>query len=244
MRKLITLLIPCLLAGFLLLQGQQTKTTEPAWNFDATIIEACSCPMFCQCYFKTEPSAHHAGKHFCRFNMGYKVNKGKQGSVVVDGVKFWVAGDLGEDFGDGTADWAIVTFEPSVTKPQRDFIAMVLGHVYPVKWESFAVADDARIEWQAGRDHAVAKLDGGNAAEIVLKAASAQPAVVRDLRYFGAPRNTGFIMMPNEVEAYRLGDKKFEYKGTTGFMITYNINSKDVAKPAAKLRFKHSHLVD
>ena len=36
---------------------------QPAkeWSMNATIIEACSCPMFCQCYFSSEPAAHHAG---------------------------------------------------------------------------------------------------------------------------------------------------------------------------------------
>jgi hypothetical protein len=31
------------------------------------------------------------------------------------------------------------------------------------------------------------------------------------------------------VEAYRLGPNAFEYKGTNGFMITFDITSKDVA---------------
>jgi len=26
------------------------------WHFNGTVIEACSCPMFCQCYFNTEPA--------------------------------------------------------------------------------------------------------------------------------------------------------------------------------------------
>jgi hypothetical protein len=55
-----------------------------------------------------------------------------------------------------------------------------------------------------------------------------EPVIIRNLKYFGAPRNTGFILMPNEVEAYRVGPKPFEYKGTNGFMITLDITSKDV----------------
>jgi hypothetical protein len=35
--------------------------------------------------------------------------------------------------------------------------------------------------------------------------------------------------MTNEVEAYRLGENAFEFKGTNGFMITFDISSKDVA---------------
>jgi hypothetical protein len=57
---------------------------------------------------------------------------------------------------------------------------------------------------------------------------SDQPIVIQNLRYFGAPRNTGFVLMQNDVEAYRIGDKPYEYKGTNGFMITLDINSKDM----------------
>jgi len=32
--------------------------------------------------------------------------------------------------------------------------------------------------------------------------------------------------MPNSVEAYRVGDAPFEYSGTNGFMITFDIDSK------------------
>ena len=38
-------------------------TSAVDWHFNGTVIEACSCPMFCQCYFNTEPAAHagHGG---------------------------------------------------------------------------------------------------------------------------------------------------------------------------------------
>ena len=39
-------------------------------------------------------------------------------------------------------------------------------------------------------------------------------------------------MMPNTIETLRTGDKPYEYKGTNGFMITINIDSK-TAPPAA-----------
>lgn len=213
------------------------------WSFNATIIEACSCPMFCQCYFSTKPAAHegtgehagHGGEHFCKFNNAFKVNKGTHAGTKLDGAKFWVSGDLGAEFSDGEMDWAVLTFDPSVTKEQRDGIAAILGHVYPVKWKSFAVAADAPMEWTATKDRAVAKLDGGKTAEVVLnrfQGMSNEPIVIHNLKYFGVPRNDGFLMMPNEVEAYRIGDKAFEYKGTNGFMITLDINDKDVMAAA------------
>ncbi|HET9525571.1 MAG TPA: DUF1326 domain-containing protein [Pyrinomonadaceae bacterium] len=237
-------------AGLLLLAlvattpSQMTSKDQPAaaangeWDFNATIIEACSCPMFCQCYFNMKPASHHGhagggGEHFCKFNNAFKVNKGQSGGVKLDGAKFWVAGDLGGDFSKGQMDWAVLTFDPSVSKEQRDAIARILGHVYPVKWNSFTVAKDADMEWKAEPRSAHARLGGGKVAEVILRhpdgsAMADGPVVIKNLKYFGVPRNDGFIMMPNEVEAYRQGDKAFEYKGTNGFMITIDIASRDV----------------
>lgn len=240
-----------LLAGLLLLtiamttssqmtsnKQSQPKTAGGEWDFNATIIEACSCPMFCQCYFNMQPASHHGhagggGEHFCKFNNAFKVNKGQSGGVKLDGAKFWVAGDLGGDFSKGQMDWAVLTFDPSVTKEQRDAIARILGHVYPVKWNSFTVGKDADMEWQAEGKNAHARLGGGKIAEVILhhpeaSAMGGEPIVIKNLKYFGVPRNQGFIMMPNEVEAYRIGDKAFEFKGTNGFMITIDIASGDV----------------
>jgi hypothetical protein len=207
---------------------------SPDWAINATIIEACSCPMFCQCYFNSEPAAHHhgAGGHFCRFNNAFKVNSGKYGDTRLDGARFWVAGDLGGDFSKGQMDWAVLTFDPSVTPAQREGIKAMLGHIYPVKWNSFTVAADGAIEWQGGQERAVARIDGGKTAEVVLvrakTAMGAGPVVIKNLQYWGAARNDGFVLMPNEVEAYRAGDKAFEFKGTNGFMITLDMTSKDV----------------
>lgn len=239
MRKSLPLALFATLIAAAYFHGADNAKKTPHWAMNSTIIEACTCPMFCQCYFDTKPAAHtgHGGEgRYCRFNMAHKVNSGHWGKVNLAGAKFWVSGDLGEEFGDGEADWAVVTFDPSVTKEQRDAIATILGQLYPVKWKGFSVGSDAPLEWKATPAHAEARLDGGKAAEIVLHRNSgmtAGPTVMTNLRYFGAPRNNGFVMMPNEIQTYRLGDKYFESKGTTGFMITYDISSRDV-KTAAK----------
>src|SRR5437867_7522152 len=78
-------------------EQQPAQVQVPAdWSMNATIIEACSCPMFCQCYFDTKPAAHPAadkGEHaehagmagmagmsgsemYCKFNHAHKVNHG------------------------------------------------------------------------------------------------------------------------------------------------------------------------
>lgn len=248
MRKVLSFsLLPLILAAPAFAQGDKAKAPSPAWSMNATIIEACSCPMFCQCYFAPQPAAHAvkaadghdhgASEHFCRANNVFRVNKGMYGTTRLDGAKFWASMDLGDDFSDGEMKWAILTFDPSVTPAQREGIKTVLGHLYPVKWQSFEVAADLPVEWSHSGDKAVATLDGGKAGEVVLNAGAVSrnasgPAVIKNLRYWGAPRHDGFVLMPNEVEAYRLGPNAFEYKGTNGFMITFDITSKDVA-PAA-----------
>jgi hypothetical protein len=219
------------------------------WAMNATIIEACSCPMFCQCYFDTKPAAHSAGhahgdagEHYCKFNNAYKVNSGHYGDVKLDGAKFWLAGDLGDDFSKGEMNWAVLTFDPSVKPEQRAGIITAMKAAYPVKWKSYTVARDAAVEWDGGKDRAVAKLNGGKDAEVVLKrwpgSNAGEPVVIHNLKYWGAPRNEGFVLMPSEVEAFRRtprGREPFEFKGTNGFMITFDISSKDAAAaPAAK----------
>ena len=211
------------------------------WDFNATIIEACSCPMFCQCYFNARPAGvgccskpddPELQKRFCKFNNALRVNKGSYEGTKLDGMKFWVAGDLGADFSQGQLNWAILHFEPSASKEQRDGIMAILAAVYPGKWSNFTVGKDVPIEWTPGKDKAVARLDGGKMGEVVLKknqGMTDEPIVIRNLKYWGAARNEGFILMANEIETYRDGAKAYEFKGTNGFMITIDVNSKDVA---------------
>jgi len=214
----------------------------PEWKMNATVIEACSCTMFCQCYFNTKPSAHHEhggeSKHFCKANNAYKINTGNYGTTKLDGAKFWVTADLGGDFSKSQMDWAILTFDKATTKEQREGIVAIVSRLFPVTWKSLATAE-GDIIWnhdEQGEAHAL--LDGGKTAEVHLKAPSqamntSEPVVVKNLKYWGASANDGFVLMPNLVEAYRVGDKKFEFKGTNGFMVTFDIDSK-TAPPAAK----------
>jgi hypothetical protein len=239
-----------LLAGLVAaLAGAGAAASAPAaaptdWAANITAIEACSCPMFCQCYFNRQPAGHagHEGhgvkgghetqgaKHFCRANLAYKVNKGHYGATSLDGAKFWVVADLGADFGDGELDWGVLYFDKALSAAQREAIGMVAGRLFPVKWKSFRTEEATIDKWQFDKDGAHALLDGGKTAEVKLhrfQGMTDEPVVIRNLRYWGAPRNDGFVMMPNDVEAYRTGPNAFEFKGTNGFMITVDLSSKD-----------------
>ena len=109
----------------------------------------------------------------------------------------------------------------------------MVGHVFPVKWNSLTTAEGTIDKWEFTKDYAVATLDGGKTAEVRLRrqegnANKPQPPVLMNLRYWGAPRNDGFVLMPNEVQAYRIGPKAYESKGTNGFMLTLDMTSNDV----------------
>ena len=234
MKSLLTaLLFACCAAGLAQAAG------EPTWNMNATAIEACSCPTFCQCYFNAGPAGHSmdmAGMkemdHFCKFNNAYKVNKGMYGSTRLDGAKFWIYGDLGGDFSKGEMNWAVVTFDKATSPAQREAIGTICGKLFPVKWKSLTTAE-GDIEWTAGKGEAHALLDGGKTAEVQLGTSTLNPntknapIVLTNLKYWGAPRNDGFIVMPNVVEALRTTDKAYEFKGSNGFMITIDLASKD-----------------
>lgn len=215
------------------------RAAEPEWAANTTVIEACSCPMFCQCYFNTKPAAHaghHGGasEHFCRANLAHRINKGHYGPTKLDGVKFWVVDDLGGDFSQGQMDWAVIYFDRAMTPAQREAVTAIMNKVFPVKWNSFKTAEGVIDKWEYTNDAAHATLDGGKTAEVKLVRVQGNtnaPVVVSNLRYWGVPRHDGFVLMPNEVQAYRTGPKAFEYKGTNGFMITWDMSSKDV--PAA-----------
>jgi hypothetical protein len=213
-----------------------SATQDKDWHFNGTVIEACSCPMFCPCYFNTEPALNHTehgAEHFCKFNMAYKVNEGHHGETDLTGVKFWVAGDLGANWKEGNTEWAIVTFQSGTTDAQKAGVANALGHIFPVTWGSFEVAEDTDIEWMATEDRAEAKLAGGANAHTILnkwQGMDGKTGILENIAYFAAPRNSGFKMMPNEVETWKVGDKAFKFSGTTGFMVTVDMKSADVAK--------------
>lgn len=224
--------------GLTFAAGALAQQDQADWALNATLIEACSCTMFCPFFFNTQPTAHgghgeHGGaEHFCKFNIAYKVNSGDYGDTSLEGMEFWLAGDLGADWSEGNMNWAQVTFEPNTPQEQRDAIVAILPHVYPAKWESFTIAEeDAEVNWQADDKKAVATLADGKKGEMILNhlpSNAGKPVVIQNLNYWGVPRNDGLVLMPNEVQAYRYGEKAFEFKGTNGFMVTLDITSDDV----------------
>jgi hypothetical protein len=214
------------------------EVSEHKWAFNASLIEACSCPMFCQCYFNTKPAAHHKdnnhgeeSEHFCKFNIATIVNEGYYSNTNLKGVKFWQAGDTGPDFHEDLMNWNTVMFDPSVSKKQREGIIKILEYIWSLSWKEFKVAGDAEITWQANEEEAEALLNDGKLGKIKLVKFPGMDGnfiVIKNLSYWGVPRHDGFVLMPNKIQAYYGEGKDFVYENSNGFMITIDINSSDV----------------
>ena len=230
--KLPLILFALLLGTTLPAMAGQAAPPPADWSMNASVIQACTCPVLCQAVVDREASSDEGTyldpPHYCRFNGAFRVNHGHSGSVRLDGAKFWISGDFGADPSKGKADWAILTFDRATTPAQREALGKIAARLLPAKWQSLTLAE-GDIEWTPGRQVAWATLDGGETAEIRLKrfqGITREPVVIQNIRYFGA-RNTGdFILMPNVVDALRKGDKAFESRGTAGFTATVDIDSK------------------
>jgi hypothetical protein len=232
----------------LLVAGFQTpapaKERAVDWAMNATIIDGCSCRLLCPCIFGSPATVgsaathEHAGHRSCFFNAAFRVNEGHHGGVRLDGLEFWFAGDKGD------ARTVELTFEPSATEAQRRGVREFLAHFLPLQWKSLTEGPDAPIEWKAEAVRAEARLDGGRAAEVVLArfagATGAGTTVIRNMSYFAAPRNDGFHILPAEVVAYRRGPTPapFEFRGTSGWTITVDMTSEDVAAARRQARLE------
>jgi hypothetical protein len=217
----------------------QEKSSKPEFDMTASYIEACSCDMFCPCYFNTHSTnhmdEHQMDAHFCRANLVLKVDKGYYKDTKLDGAKVWIATDLGSDWSTGKDSWLVVNFDPSVSKEQQAALADILGQLYPIPWQKKGV-DTAAFSWnvdtKAGVAHA--KMDSGKA-EVLLERVKgdnpSQEVVVNNLKYWGAQSNDGFRMWKSQHEAFEGDGHKFSYNGTNGFLITIHFSG--VAKSAA-----------
>jgi hypothetical protein len=199
----------------------QTQTTPaPDWSIKAEIIEACSCNLFCMCYFSTHPD----GERFCEFNNAFRVISANVGKVKLDGEYFWVSGDLGGDFTKPLKS-AIVTFDTKTPKEKRDAILVLVQKLYPFQFEKFAT-DEAPITWKREGLNGHAKL--GDKAEVKLegvKDAAGGQTVVKNLTYWGAQKNNGFELAFG-THFYKGNGHDYRHEKKNGFFITVEASSK------------------
>jgi hypothetical protein len=199
------------------------------WQVRVQHIEACSCDLFCPCYFNDHASHQGTGEHKCTFNEVGRVLKGKYGNTDLAGLKFWLSGNLGADWATkGQAEWLVATFEPKATKEQRDAMMVVLGKLYPVKWRSVQF-DTSAIAWTSSPDGktAHARLANGKGEVTLTRATGAdpnKPPQVANTRYFGATWNGPFSLYYSDHKYNGFG-KSFEVHHGNGFTFIWEETS-------------------
>ena len=219
--------------GILLLSGITASSSVPGNDFaiTSTYIEACSCDMFCPCYFNTHSTnhmgmgEHHAEEHFCRGNLVFKVDQGHYKDVKLDGAKVWLSLNLGSDWSTGADSWMVVTYDPSVTPAQKAALEDIVKQLYSAIPFKSLKTDTAAFAWNIDTKTgaATAKRDDGKAEVILDRVKGDNPneeVVLKNVRYWGAQSNDGFRMWKSKREMYDAQGQKFDYSGTNGFLIT------------------------
>ncbi len=210
-----------------LAQNKPAAAAKPDFDITASYIEACSCDMFCPCYFNAH-STHHGNEHFCRANLVMKVDHGHYKSVKLDGAKVWIATDLGSDWSTGKDSWAILNYDPSVTAEQKAAMNDIIAQLYPFQWQKFDV-DTQGFTWTVDEKNGVAhaKMDNGKAEVVLEKGKGDDPGreiVMQNLKYWKAQSNDGFRMWKSKQEDFDGKGHKFSYEGTNGFLITIHFS--------------------
>ena len=186
------------------------------WSFRAECIEACSCALFCPCYWNKAPD-----KDLCQFNIAARVKQGHYGDTRLDGLKFWMTGDFGADFSDGETKVVQFAFEPSATHEQVDALLAILSEIYPFHWRRIVGIQRTSIEWKKENLQARAERGDGKG-KIMMTFVKGNdgktPVVINNLTYFGAKKNYGFYLARANHHA-KVGADSFTFDGVTGFYI-------------------------
>jgi hypothetical protein len=217
------------LLAVLLFTGTILAAEDQAFQVRLRYIEACSCDLFCVCYFNDHAAHQGTAEHKCTFNNVARVETGKYGDVNLGGLKVWLSGDLGPDWGTkAQAGWLVATFEPSATQAQKDALMAVMGKIYPVKWSSVQF-DTSPITWRIAPDGKTAEAKLGNGkGEVKLTRAGApdapSPPTIQNVRYFASTWNSPFTLYYSD-HSYKGFGKEYNLKHANGFTIVVEATS-------------------
>jgi hypothetical protein len=192
----------------------KVKSAKKSWSVKADYIEACSCSMFCSCYFNDHPE----GGMKCEYNMAVKLAEGHVGDVNVTGKKFWLSGDLGGDF--TKPKLAIITLDSGLTQAEKDAIVYLVTKIYPYKWQAVKI-DEAPVTWERTGMDAHATLAGGEKGDIVLKGikgANGKQTVVNNIQYWAAQKNNGFELAYG-THHYKGNGVNYSHENRNGFFV-------------------------
>ncbi len=189
-----------------------------SWRMKADYVEACSCHLFCQCYFNK-----HAEHPVCEFNMAVTVREGHSGNVDLANTKYWLTGDIGDRWGtEKKATWVTVSFDPKTTPAQREALAPIILKTYGLEWGELKV-QEAPIEIHQSGDIVEAQLADGTQAYMKLKrepGKDGKGVLLKNVNYFNAVQNDGFQLYKSLEHRADLNGHQFSYSDRNAFLIT------------------------
>jgi hypothetical protein len=180
------------------------QVNEPNWYLKAHVDEACSCNLFCTCYFNTKPQ-----NDYCNFNNVYTVQKGNYGNVKLDGMHVWMSGNLGADFSQGKMEGVVVAFEPAATQEQVDAFMKVASKLFPVTWNKVVTTDRTAMTF-THTPELVAASNSSNDQKMA--------PMIENLRYWGADKNSGFRLYYG-THRYAGHGYDYKYEKKNGFTV-------------------------
>jgi uncharacterized protein DUF1326 len=190
----------------------------PSWRMKADYVEACSCHVFCPCYFNK-----HAEHPMCEFNMAVTVREGHAGNVDLANAKYWLTGDIGDKWAtEKKGSWVTVSFDPKTTQAQRDALAPIILKTYGLEWPELKV-QEAPIEIHQTGDIVEAKLADGTQAYMKLKrepGTDGKGVVLKNVKYFNAVQNDGFQLYRSIDHRANVSGHEFSYSDRNAFLIT------------------------
>jgi hypothetical protein len=210
--------LPMVVLVFTLAVSLGAAPGEPSWRMKADYVEACSCHLFCPCYFNK-----HAEHPMCEFNMAVNVREGHSGNVDLANAKYWLTGDIGDKWAtEKKGTWVAVSFDPKTTQAQRDALAPIILKTYGLEWGELKV-QEAPIEIHQSGDIIEAKLAHGQQAYLKLRrepGADGKGVVLKNVNYFNAVRNDGFELYKSIEHRADVEGHHFSYSDRNAFLIT------------------------
>ena len=204
-------------------------TPPPKWSVRLRVIEATT---------GSWPCSHQASsvEAACRYDRMVVVEDGEANNVLLDGVRFWMAGEKVAGSAADFHDWAVITFDPAVMLEQRTALLTIVRALYPLQWTTFTVGNPSPVELTETGDGTAARLGEGALAELLLvegKGVRVLPGG-EALRYGDAVRIRESRDVPSQSQAYRDGAKRFEVGPGGGFVITLEMKSEEARAAVAE----------
>jgi hypothetical protein len=155
--------------------------------------------------------------------MAVKVREGHSGDTNLAGARYWLTGDLGDEWGTNKkGQWVVVSFDPSTKKEQRDALAPMILKTYGLEWGELKV-QEASIDVNRAGDVVSALLGGGKMATMKLQrepGADGKGVVLKNVKYFGAQNNDGFEMYRSLEHSANVLGHEFSYSDRNAFLIS------------------------